>query len=132
MVNLSAEALVAAEQGHTRKLNERETGFGESWEQVHGLIGGYIGVEVSDQAQVRWRDTEARSFAAVVDGLAKLADSLEIPKEALWERIPDVTDQDIARWRELRREGDALASLFEDIDRQLASPQPAVTDAADG
>jgi hypothetical protein len=37
LVNLSAEALVAAESGQRRKIAEREITFGEAWEQALGL-----------------------------------------------------------------------------------------------
>lgn len=122
MVNLSAEALVAAEVGHTRKMLEREQSFGESVEQGHWLAGQYIGVEVSDSAQVRWRDTEARSFAATVDGLAKIAQSLKVPVQALWERIPDVSQQDVEDWKTLATSTDALAALDAELERQATPP----------
>jgi len=122
MVNLSAEALVAAEVGHTRKMLEREQSFGESVEQAHWLAGQYIGVEVSDSAQVRWRDTEARSFAATVDGLAKIAQSLKVPVQALWERIPDVSQQDVEDWKTLATSTDALAALDAELERQATPP----------
>lgn len=125
MVNLSAEALVAAEVGHSRKMAEREIGFGESIEQAFGLAGVYTGVPVSDGAQVRWRDTEARSFAATVDGLAKLSQSLSVPVEALWEKIPGVTAQDVTNWKAMRLADDAFAALDAELRRQ-ASPADVV------
>jgi hypothetical protein len=121
MVNLSAEALVAAEVGHSRKMNQIETLFGEAVEQALRLAGTYIGVVVSDEAQVRWRDTEARSFAATVDGLGKLAEMLNVPVELLWAKIPGFTQQDVQEARELVRSGDPIQQLIDDIDRQMAS-----------
>lgn len=118
MVNLSAEALVAAEIGHSRKMAEREIRFGEALEQAFGLVGGYIGQPVSDGAQVRWRDTEARSFAATVDGLAKLAQSLNVPVEGLWEKIPGVTQQDVTNWKALRQSSDAFSVIDAELRRQ--------------
>ena len=91
LVNLSAEALAAAEAGKDRKVDERQTTLGELHEQTFGLIGQLAGIEVPDDAQVVWRDTTARSFAATVDGLGKLAQMLGIPPEELWERVPGVT-----------------------------------------
>jgi hypothetical protein len=101
-VNLSAEALVAAEAGQRRKVGERQTGFGESWEQVLELSGILIGEEVQEGSQVVWRDTEPRPLASIVDALGKMAAQLEVPVEELWRRIPGVTEQDIERWAELR------------------------------
>ena len=103
LVNLSAEALVAAEAGQRRKVGERQINFGESWEQVFALVAKAGRLEGDDGAQVRWQDTEARSFAAVVDALGKLATQLGIPPEELWERIPGVTQQDINRWKKARQ-----------------------------
>lgn len=99
LVNLSADALVAAEVGQRRKVNERQTTFGESWEQVFGLALRAIGATGEPGAQVRWRDTEARSLAATVDALGKIASMLGVPAQELWERIPGVTQQDVERWR---------------------------------
>ena len=120
MVNLSADALVAAEVGHSRMLQTLETSAGESWEQAHLLCGRYMGVEVSEGAQVRWRDMEARSLAQTVDALGKMRQMLDVPREALWEKIPGVTQQDAAHWRQLAAADDALGRLFADLDRQNA------------
>lgn len=111
MINLSAEALAAAEAGKDRKVEERKTSFGESWEQVFGLVGELIGEDVPDDSEVVWRDTSARAFAAVVDGLGKLAQMLGVPPQELWERIPGATQQDVARWKAAASEGDAFAQL---------------------
>jgi hypothetical protein len=124
LINLSAEALAAAEAGKDRKVDERKTGFGESWEQVFSLVGKLTGDTVPDDAEVVWRDTSARSFAQVVDGLGKLAQMLQIPPEALWERVPGVTQQDIRRWKALRREGDAFQSLEARLRRQAEGAIP--------
>lgn len=102
LVQMSAEALAAAEAGKDRKVGERQTLSGESWEQAAWLAGKYIGLDVPAGAQVGWRDTSARSFAATVDALGKLAQMLEIPVEELWERIPGANQQDIARYRAAR------------------------------
>lgn len=111
LVNLSADALVAAESGHRRKIAERQITFGEGWEQVLALVAVAEKRDPDPTAQVRWQDTEARAFAATVDGLGKLATMLGVPASELWERIPDVTQQDVERWKRTLREGDALANL---------------------
>lgn len=99
LVNLSAEALAAAEAGKDRKVDERKTLWGESHEQVLLLVGSLMDVSVPRGAQVVWRDTSARAFAATVDALGKLSQMLGVPEQELWERIPDVTKQDIDRWK---------------------------------
>jgi hypothetical protein len=126
MVNLSAEALVAAEVGSNRKNADREMTLGESWEQWFGLAGRYQGIPLGEGAQVRWKDTEARSLAQTVDALGKMVQMLGVPAEAAWERIPGVTDQDVASWKSLRS-ADQLNGLFTELDRQT---QPDATDPA--
>lgn len=120
VVNLSAEALAAAEKGHERKVDERHTLIGESHEQVFWLVGKYTGVDVPDDAQVVWRDTSARAFAATVDALGKLTQMLGIPPQELWERVPGATKQDIDRWKAAAAQGDSFKVLSDLLERQAA------------
>lgn len=128
MVNLSAEALAAAEAGRDRKVGERKTLLGESHEQTMWLVGQLTGVDVPDDAETVWRDTSARAFAATVDALGKLAQMLGIPPQELWERVPGVTQQDVQRWRSAAQTGDSFAQLTALLDRQAngnGTPTPA-------
>lgn len=125
LINLSAEALAAAESGRDRKIDERKTSLGESHEQMAVCAGYLMQVDVPDDLEVVWRDTSARAFGAIVDGLGKLAAQLHIPPEALWEKIPGTTLQEIRRWKQMRAEGDAMADLTGLLDRQAAPPEPA-------
>jgi hypothetical protein len=112
LVNLSAEALAAAEAGRDRKVADRQTTIGESHEQTLALAGRMAGVAVPTDAQVVWRDTTARSFAATVDALGKIAQMLGVPADELWERIPSVSQQDVERWRGRARDrANAAAGL---------------------
>jgi hypothetical protein len=130
MVNLSAEALVAAEAGQRRKVAERQTSFGESWEQVLSLAGSIASFEVDEDAQVRWRDTESRALSTVVDALGKMAQMLNIPPQELWERIPGVTQQDVERWKTTAEQSDAFAQLTEVLNRQGNPTNPAPNNPA--
>ncbi|MET8648419.1 phage portal protein [Nocardia aurea] len=97
MINLSAEALAAAEANQQRKLAAKRESFGESWEQLLRLgaaIDGDEATAIDSGAEVIWRDTEARSFGAVIDGLVKLA-GVGVPIEALLSMIPGMTQQQI-------------------------------------
>jgi hypothetical protein len=126
LANLSAEALAAARDGQTRKRVECEHLFGESWEQALRLaahIGGDPAGARDRAAQVAWRDVEARSLAQVADALGKIAGQLGVPAEALWSRIPGVTQTDIEQWRTLRtaeRAADPMARIAHQLDRQSA------------
>jgi hypothetical protein len=125
MANLSAEALQSAEVGRVRKTEERRHLFGESWEQTLRL-GAY---EMDDtegardvEAQVVWRDIDAHSLAAVADALGKISQQLGVPGEALWERVPGVTQTDVERWKVIAERGGAL----EDMMRQLVANESPV------
>lgn len=120
LVNLSAEALAAAEAGRDRKVEERKVGMGESHEQLAQAIGDLIGVAVPDDIQVVWRDTSARAFGAIVDGLGKLAQMLGVPPEELWDRVPGATQQDVRRWKAAAAEGDALTTLTTMLEQQAS------------
>ncbi len=107
-VNLSAEALVAAKASQTAKANESKHSLGESYEQWMRLVAHISGDEMGAgdyEAQVRWADTEVRSLGQVVDALSKMAQSLGLPLEVLWEMVPGFTDLDVDRAKTLLAAG---------------------------
>jgi hypothetical protein len=118
MVNISADALTAAESGLSRKVHERQTMFGESWEQVLRLsaeIDGKSATVEDSSARIIWHDAEARSLSATVDALGKLSTMLGVPADALWERVPGVTSFDVAAWRKAKEKAattDLVAQLM--------------------
>lgn len=124
LVNLSAEALAAAEASHRRAVTEIQTVMGEAHEQTLGLAGEEEGVEPDPFAEVIWRDTESRSLAQVADAFGKMVQMLGVPPQALWEKlpglIPGVTHSDIDHWVELAREGDAFAQLAAQLEQQAS------------
>lgn len=124
LVNLSAEALAAAESSHRRAVTEIQTVMGEAWEQVLALGAKYMGVEADPAAYVRWKDTEARSMSQMADALGKLATMLGVPPQELWEKIPGVSQQEVDRWKEAAKEGDALGNLRTLLDRQAGTFAP--------
>ncbi|MEU6543885.1 phage portal protein [Streptomyces sp. NPDC046859] len=128
MVNLSAEALAAARDGLDRKIDERESLFGEGWEQtlrLAGLAAGDRSAWEDTAAQVVWRDTSARSLAQTVDALGKLVTMLGVPPQELWEKIPGVTQTDVERWRATAEQGDSLGRLNGIIEKQMSQLEPA-------
>lgn len=130
--NLSAEALAGAEATLHRKVEERRHSFGESWEQVLRLAAHVDGDEAAakdTESQVRWRDIESRSLAQTADALGKMATMLGVPLEALWERIPGVTQQDVEAWKSMKEE-DALDMLVNEVRAGLVpAEQPGVPGA---
>lgn len=101
MVNLSADAIKAAEAGLVSKVRRRSLHLGEAWEQVMRLALQLVGnsAAIDSAAEVIWADFETRSLGQLVDALVKL-DTLGVPREVLWEKY-GATRQEIQRWHEL-------------------------------
>ena len=102
LVNLSAEALLAADTTLQKKTEDRQVIFGEAWEQTFRLAGVAAKDDAAandTDAQVWWRHTEPRSIAQQVDALGKLATMLGVPVTALWEEVPGMTGGTLQRWR---------------------------------
>jgi hypothetical protein len=131
IANLSAEALTAAETALARKVEEFRQAFGESWERVFriaGAMGGDEAVFEDEAGEVLWRDMESRSLAQSADALGKLAEALEIPKRGLWHRVPDVTQNEIKNWKELREEDDLDGRMADALERASAFGSATSTD----
>jgi hypothetical protein len=125
--NISAEALAALQDGKDRKTDEITDSFGESWKQVLQLSAhaeGDIENATDDTAQVHWQDGTARSLAQTVDALGKMAALLDVPKQALWGRIPGVNQTDVQEWKEIAQQGDALGNLTALLNAQSSDPLP--------
>lgn len=130
--NVSTDTAAMVENAHQRKLKRKRDSFGESWEQVLRLCVVMDGGEdVSESAEVIWRETEARSFAAVVDGIVKLssipAEAGGVPVEDLLDLVPGMTQQRIDSIRDgiiRRRSGGMLTTL----QGMLAAGGPVATD----
>ena len=102
LVNLSADAIKAAEAGLVCKISDRAEFIGETWTDVMRLALGLIGdagATMTD-AEVIWKDFETRSQAQLADALTKLA-TIGIPQEALW-ALFGATPQQIADWKAMR------------------------------
>lgn len=137
--NISAEALAALQSGHQLDIGEHKTAFGESVEQLLRLCGNAMDdmdTWEDTSAQVVWRDTTPRSLAQVADALGKLAQLLDVPPRALWERIPGVTETDIKRWEMLAEDRDALGDITQLLANPAAGaqapPVPGADDEGDG
>lgn len=134
MVNLSAEALAATEANQQRKLQAKRDSFGESWEQAFRLaaeIEGDMDTALDTSSEVQWRDTEARSFPGIVDGITKLA-QVGVPVEELLDLIPGVNQQKSQSIKDAIRRGQAnnlVAALqalpAPTIEQRPAAPSPA-------
>lgn len=115
IVNISGDALKAAESGLSSKAAKRCLQFGEAWERVMRLAFSVLDdprAKVTD-SEVIWRDVETRTEGERVDALVKMA-TLGVPKPALWERW-GATPQEIERWRDMQFEEDLAAQAGADV-----------------
>lgn len=105
--NISDATLAGLEAAKNRESGEIQTSLGESHEQLLRLgafIDGNSSAADDYEAEVRWRDFEARSFAQTVDGIVKLAAGLGLPAEVALEDVPGYTGQKLERaLREIQR-----------------------------
>lgn len=138
MVNISGDALKAAESGLVSKVRQRQRPFGEAIEEVVRLYLQAAGDDRDLSAiEVIWHNPEFRTEGELVDALVKMS-TLGVPREALWERW-GASQTEIAQWREqadqqaARILGGDPASLFGPKPDPTAAA-PAATDpaAADG
>ena len=105
IANISEATLAALEAGKDRKAAEIQTSLGESFEQLLRTASHLTGDEKGANdfnAEVKWQDTTARSFAQTVDALGKLTAMLNIPEEMAWEAIPGWTNATVERAKQLR------------------------------
>lgn len=118
VVNVSGDALKAAETGLVSKVRDRQRNFGESWEQTMRLAFRVLGDEeraTAWSAETVWRDPESRSIAELADAAVKKS-TAGVP----WrQRMEDMgyTPAEISRM-EIDRASDALNA------QPVADPTP--------
>ncbi|MEU7190939.1 phage portal protein [Streptomyces sp. NPDC045369] len=121
LVNVSPDGVAASELGLVAKVTEKQRHFGSGLREImrlEALANGEAGrAESLALGSVVWRDPQFRSDSQYSDALVKLK-SIGVPDEALWERIPGVTPDEIERWKSMRTDaagailGGDMASFF--------------------
>ena len=117
MVNISGDALKAAESGLVSKVRQRQRPFGEALEEVMRLALRASG-DTRDLTRIEtiWHNPEFRTEGELVDALVKMS-TLGVPQEALWERW-GATQTEITQWQKRRDQaaarvmGGDMAALF--------------------
>ncbi|GGX27001.1 phage portal protein [Streptomyces chryseus] len=74
VVNVSGDALKAAETGLVSKVRDRQRNFGESWENVMRLSFKVLGDDAratAYDAETLWADPESRSISELADAAVK-------------------------------------------------------------
>nr|WP_276515393.1 phage portal protein [Actinomadura coerulea] len=112
LANIAVEGIATLNDSMYKQLGAFKTNFGDSWDTVLDVRG-----VSSPGASVRWRDTEPRSFAQIVDGLVKLH-QIGAPAEGLFELIPEITDTQLEQWRTLAARPTDADRLADAITRQ--------------
>jgi hypothetical protein len=111
----SADAIRSAETRLVKRAERRQRAFGEAWEDVMRLCFLVVDGELpagATRMETVWRDPSTPTIAAAADALGKFKDSLEIPAQALWDKVPGVTQEEVRRWKaeaEQQRDADARA-----------------------
>lgn len=128
--NVSTDTAAMIEAAHQRELAAKRESYGESWEQVIRLAMAMSGeTEPDPGAEMVWRETQARAFGAVVDGITKLAsipaDSSGVPVTELLDLIPGMSQQRIQAIKQAmkRPRADAILQRALGQSRDAAPPQ---------
>ena len=121
LVNLSADALAEAKSAERAHITSIQRALGRPL--LNALrASAQIEHRVSDAndytLRVDWRDTEARSLSQAADALGKLSQSLGVPAQLLWQRIPGVSPAEAQEWQEY---ADAHPSELEAYARALTA-----------
>lgn len=109
VVNVSGDALAAAETGLVCKVIEREQEFGESWEAVYRLAGKVSGAEVPADCEVVWKDPQFRTLTEMASASVQLQTS-GVPWRTRMEML-DKSPQEIARMEAQRVDDAKVAAL---------------------
>lgn len=130
VVNVSAASLGSLKDSTTQQVEQYKMIFGESWEQVFRLAATADPTAPSSDrtdlmAQTRWRDDTSAEFLQTIQGLSMLSEKLGVPGEALWEKIPGMSDQDIAHWHEVadkQQQADPIAAIAAQLNKNGTTP----------
>lgn len=137
VVNVSAASLGSLKDSTTQQIEQYKMVFGESWEQVFRLAASADPTAPqSDRedlmAQTRWRDDTGVEFLQTIEGLSLLSEKLGVPGEALWEKIPGMSDQDIRHFHEVaekQNDTDPMTALAAQLQKQGLTPNVQDTEA---
>jgi hypothetical protein len=133
MANLSGDALLAAETGLVKRVDEKKLWFGQALREVARLVYLARGEDAKAKAMragaVLWADSESRSYAQLADALVKLRD-IGFPFEwlALKYGLTPTEVADVVAMREREAEMDPVAAAT----AMLGQRRPPQDDAGGG
>jgi hypothetical protein len=130
--NVGAGTVAATEANQQRKLTQMRESLGESHEQLIALALAMSSNSetVDDSAEVVWRDTEARDFGVIADGIIKIAQAITTgaPIEPLLPLVPGVTQQMVAAMRRAAEVSQSRATVTTLVDALRKGAQGAQSD----
>lgn len=135
MANLSADALLAAETGLVKRVEEKQLWFGQALREVFALVALAQGDRGKARAlragQVMWADAESRSQAQLADALLKLR-QIGFPFEFLALRygLTPAEVVDLLAMIEREHELDPLAAASALMTQRAGSPDSGTEAAA--
>lgn len=135
MANLSGDALIAAETGLVKRVEEKQLWFGQALREMFSLVALAQGDEPKARSlragQVLWADAESRSHAQLADALLKLR-QIGFPFQYLAQRYglnPAEVD-DLMTMKRREAEMDPVGMLGQMDPPSPPSPDAAVPDSA--
>lgn len=100
MANLTGDGMAGAEATFQSLIKDVQTAAAEGLERVMRLANKARGGQQGSLAmEVIWADTEVKSFAQIVDGIAKLIADGMSPEDA-WARLPNATPAKVKAWKD--------------------------------
>ncbi len=140
----SAEGINAATMRLVKRVERRQRSFGGAYEDLIRIGFRIVDGELpagAHRLETVWRDASTPSIAQAADALGKFASQLDVPKRALWDRIPTVTKTEVARWKDIADDertaaADASARAFgvasaPDPELETSDSTASTSDAAD-
>ncbi len=123
----SGEARETADAGLTKKIQRKQTHFGEAWEEVMRLAFRQLGDTeraTDTSCEAEWGYAGIEPSSAKVDALTKERQTLKVPLEVLWERAGYSPTQRRAFRRMLEEERTWLDSTPVQTTQPAAVPAP--------
>lgn len=130
MANLSGDALVAAETGLVKKVQEKQLWYGQALREVFQLIALARGESARADAiaggEVQWADAQSRNTAQLADSLLKLK-QIGFPFEWLAARygLTPTEIVDLMAMREREADADPISALVNPKPDPFAPADPA-------
>jgi hypothetical protein len=111
--NMAADMIALANAPYDRKLQTKQRIFGEDIERWLRAKAKRNGLDVPEDAETVWDETEPRSYAAVIDGIVKLASVEDKLTKTMVEDIPGWTAQKVETFMSEVRKMRAVSTLAE-------------------